>query len=85
MMHGAKTMKIIVKLLGTLRKYSDSDSPGRLQVDLPSGSTVTDLIDRITDRRGEAAACAINGHTRRLDTVIDDGDEVVLLSTLGGG
>lgn len=78
-------MKIEVKLLGTLRKYSYPNSPGRVQVDLPSNSKVIDLIARITERNTEVVACAINGHTRKLDTVIRDGDKVILLTKLGGG
>ena len=85
MMSVVSTMKIDVKLFGTLRKYSNPESPGRLQVNLPVNSTVTDLVDRIVERRGEVVVCAINGHTQRLNTVIHDGDEVVLLNRLGGG
>jgi molybdopterin converting factor small subunit len=78
-------VNVQVKLFGPLRKYSDPDSPGHLRVELPAGSTVADLVSRIANQRGEVAACAVNGRTRKLDTVIQEGDVVMLLSRLGGG
>ena len=78
-------MKVTVKLLGTLRKFSHPDTPGRTTVDLPGGSTVNELVARIIKGRATVVACAINGRTRKLDTVISEGDEVILLSKLGGG
>lgn len=78
-------MNVTVKLLGTLRKFSHPDSPGELKIDLPSDSTVADLINRIIKGKATVVACAINGRTRNLDTVICEGDEVILLSKLGGG
>ena len=78
-------MTVKVKLLGTLRKYSPPDSPGEVTVDVPSGTTVSDLAQRIVKSRAPVLACAVNGRTRRLNTVVNEGDEVILLSKLGGG
>jgi molybdopterin converting factor small subunit len=78
-------LTVTVKLLGSLRNFSQPDSPGKMTVDVPSGSTVHDLALQIVESRAPVVACAINGHSRRLDTVINDGDEVILLSKLGGG
>jgi molybdopterin converting factor small subunit len=78
-------LTVKIKLLGTLRKYSPPDSPDEVMIDVPSGSTVSDLAHRIVKSRAPVVACAINGHTRKLNTVVNDGDEVILLSKLGGG
>ena len=78
-------MNITVKLLGTLREYSHPDTPGQLHVDLPENTTVAQMVEQIIQRRAPVVACAINGHTRKLDAVLSDGDEVFLLSKLGGG
>ena len=78
-------MIVNVRLLGGLRKYSPADSPGQMRMNLPPDSTVADVIGRITNKAGEVAACAINGHARKFDTVIHEGDEVILLNRLGGG
>jgi molybdopterin converting factor small subunit len=74
-----------VKLLGTLRKYSPPDTAGKVKLDVPSGSTVSDVAHRIVSSRAPVVACAVNGHTRKLNTVVNEGDEVILLSKLGGG
>lgn len=78
-------MNVTVKLLGTLRKFSHPDTPGRLSVELPENTTVAELVERVVQRRAPVVACAVNGYTRKMNTVISDGDEVVLLSKLGGG
>lgn len=91
----ARTILHLAKLLGTRE----------MQVELPAGATVMEVIACLADRMGDAAVPVlleeVNGAPQRhlrimvngqdigflegLDTVVRDGDDVLVLPPAGGG
>ncbi len=78
-------MRVRVRLFGTLQRLSAPATPGRLELDIPAGASVKELIDRLQPKPGEVAGAAINGKACSLGQRIGEGDEVYLLNMLGGG
>lgn len=60
-------------------------------IELPDNSTVSDLIDKIWGKvndpidRIKSATFLVNKSRANKDTVLKDGDEVMILLVLGGG
>jgi molybdopterin synthase sulfur carrier subunit len=74
-------MQIEVHLFATLRQ-------GRFRqqaLQVPAGSTVTDVCRRLAIEDGEAAILIVNGVAARGDHPLASGDEVSLFPALGGG
>lgn len=70
--------------------YRDMAGTEALDVELPSGSTAGDLVDRLRARQGlerlpEEPALAVNEVYSSLSTPLADGDEVALLPPVAGG
>ena len=74
-----------VKLYGTLRRFSQKDTPGIWVGEPPLNSTVTDLIGIIGSKPNEVAVASINGEVCPFDTVVPDGAEVMLATHIGAG
>ena len=79
-------MKISVLLFGVLR---DVCSGSAMQVELGEGACVRDLVRIVQgDREGgvwEVIAVAVNREYARLETMLQEGDEVALLPPVSGG
>jgi sulfur carrier protein ThiS len=78
-------VRITVKLFGTLRRFSNPQTPGFWSGELPEDATISDLIHLIGADTREVAAASINGTVRRLDTKIDRNDEIMLVTIMGAG
>ncbi len=78
-------MIIKAKLFGTLRRFSNPQTPGFWCGELPEGSTVNDLIVLIGAEVEEVSAASINGTVKSLDSKIDSNDEIILVTTMGAG
>ena len=78
-------MKIQVHLYGTLRRFSDPETPGIWSGELPLKTTIRDLMDAIGTSEQEVSAAAINGTTFSFDTEIPEGAKVILVTNIGGG
>ena len=78
-------MQVRVQLYGTLRRFSQPDTPGCWTGELPEGSTVGDLLEHLGIEPREVAAAAVDGKVRPLDTTLPSGAEVVLVTPIGGG
>jgi len=74
-----------VKLYGTLRRLSQPETPGLWVGEVPGGITVAGLLQWLGTRVEEAAAVLRNNVPCSLDTVLADGDEIVLVTPVGGG
>ena len=77
-------MKATVHLYGRLRRFSQSETPGLMQVDIPVGSTIEGLIDHIGIDRKQVMATAVNGRACAINRQIHENDEVHLIAQLGG-
>lgn len=78
-------MYIRVKLYDTLRRLSNTPDRGIWEGDLPENCSIIDLIEQIGTREGEVACAAINKQVVPLDTILQAGDEVVLVTNISGG
>jgi sulfur carrier protein ThiS len=76
---------ITVKLFGTLRRFSQPGAPGLWRGELPSGSTLQDLIVLLGAPDGEVSAAALNGEAVPFETPLTDGDTVMLVTNVNGG
>ena len=80
-------MKLNVLLFAS---YADAFGGDRLEVTLPTGATVSDLVREVTSRSDGALlpptpAVAVNLRHVRYDRVIAPGDEVAIIPPVAGG
>ena len=78
-------MLVTVHLFGSLQRFSQSDTPGIRKMDVPEGSRVEDLIKMLKTKEREVVGSAINSKTCPFETELQDGDDVFLITALGGG
>lgn len=74
-------MKITVKLFATLRQ-------GRFKVEeqeYPAGTTVVDIIDKLSISHKELGVLFLNGKHTELDTVLNEHDVLAIFPPVGGG
>lgn len=79
------SIAVRLTLFADLRRFLPKGHEGPLTVTLPQGATVADLV-----REAKVDTCAeltvgINGDQGSCDSVLNDGDEVVLFSPMEGG
>jgi molybdopterin converting factor subunit 1 len=70
--------------------YRDLVGAEEIVLDLPEGSTVSQLVEQVRSRPGadalpEAPAVAVNREYASIDTVLSDGDEVAFIPPVAGG
>ncbi|RME91273.1 MAG: hypothetical protein D6770_00745 [Anaerolineae bacterium] len=79
-------MKVRVKLIATYRSLLPPGTEGNtVEVDVPPGSTVADVLSRFGVPLDETSVIVLNGLTVEKDTVLSDGDEVSAFSAIAGG
>ena len=88
-------MKIYVKLYATLTQYIPEAILGqyahrtgagsRLEMSLPEGSTLDDLIAHLEFPRGQVKVIFVNAMARDLDYRLQPGDEIGIFPPIGGG
>lgn len=74
-------MKINIKLYATFRE-------GRFAaetMEFPDGATVLDVAKKLQIEPEEISIAMINGTSSELDTVLKEGDTLVLFPPVGGG
>ena len=79
-------MNISVKLYGLLRPHHPG--PNRslpLPLVIADGATVSDVINSMKLPPEMERMAAVNGEQTELDTVLHEGDQVMLMSILIGG
>ena len=88
-------MKICVKLFATLIKsvpetvrdgYPQGIRAGLpLEVELPEGSTLIDVVDHFALPRESVRVVFVNGRTQKLNYRLVPGDQVGIFPAVGGG
>jgi molybdopterin converting factor small subunit len=77
---------VSVHLHTTLQRRTPDGWLRRLDVTLPPGSTLADLLDRLAlPRRDDSVLLVINGRQADTAQVLRDADEVHLIPALSGG
>lgn len=79
-------MKVYVKLFALLRQHHPGpDRSIPLEVELPAGATVSDLIPRLNLPDKLIRSAFINNQTAALSTPLNEGDRVNLFPPVVGG
>lgn len=78
-------MRIRVRLFGTLRRFSQPETPGLWTGDVPPGTTLAGFFDLMGIDSREVAVSSINGERSSLDAEIPVDSEVLLVTHVGGG
>ena len=79
-------LTITVHLHTTLQRPTPTGPLRRLDLALPQGSTLADVLDRLSlPRRDDSLLLVINGRQADAGQVLQDSDEVHLIPALSGG
>ncbi|OGB91419.1 MAG: hypothetical protein A2Z31_05555 [candidate division NC10 bacterium RBG_16_65_8] len=77
---------VTVHLHTTLQRPTPTGPLRRLDVTLPRGSTLADLVNRLSlPHRDDSVLLVINGRQADIWQVLHDSDEVHLIPALSGG
>jgi molybdopterin synthase sulfur carrier subunit len=88
-------MRVYVKLYATLARSVSGPilaqhqqglrAGSRLEVELPEGSTLADLVDYLALPRKEIKVLFVNARSHDFDHRLEAGDEVGIFPPIGGG
>lgn len=79
-------MHIIVHLHSILQRQTPEGLLRRLEVELPEGSTIQELIEHLEiEIHPEHLLFALNGRFAEIDQALADGDVVHLIVPISGG
>ena len=79
-------MQVRVKLYATLSRYLSNTVPGiPVEIEVPDGSTVGDLVNGLKLPREEVKLFFVKGRARSIDWPLELGDEVGIFPLIGGG
>jgi molybdopterin synthase sulfur carrier subunit len=77
-------MKVKVKCFSTLVKADVCDYQGAKEQDIPEGTTVKGLIDKLSLPEDEIKIVFVNSKEVNANTVLKDGDQVAFSPVTGG-
>ncbi|HXQ22281.1 MAG TPA: MoaD/ThiS family protein [Candidatus Acidoferrales bacterium] len=80
-------MKIELRLFANLRKQLPLGSPrGRCELEVPDGTTIGEVLARLTIPQASAHLILVNGdHDRDFDRTLRDGDVLSVFPPVAGG
>jgi sulfur carrier protein ThiS len=79
-------MKVSVKLYGILRQqFPDYRHSEGIEVEVPEGTTVKDLLDRLQISESQRAVVAMEGRILKADDIMRCGVTVNVLQAIHGG
>lgn len=79
-------MKVQVQLLATLTGYLPATSRDHgATLDVPDGSTIRDVIQRLGIPEDIATITLVNGHDASSEQILNEGDTVSMFPPLAGG
>jgi molybdopterin synthase sulfur carrier subunit len=79
-------MRVTVRVYATLCRYVPGVFAGTpIEMELPDGATVADLIERMEIPAREVKIAFVNGRTRSPDWLLESGDEAGIFPPTGGG
>ncbi|MBM7853980.1 sulfur carrier protein ThiS [Desulfohalotomaculum tongense] len=79
-------MLLEVRLYSGLEKYVENAQYGKpIQVELPEGATVKQLLDKLGIPQEQVFSVLVNGTHYNCSDVMEDGDRVALFPPVGGG
>ena len=81
-------MKVHIRAYATLaqRVYQTGQNTGStVDLELPDGGSITDLLEALNLPRHEAKIVFVNGRSQDFDYKLSEGDHVGIFPPLGGG
>jgi len=79
-------MRVRVKLFGLLgRRFPDHDLEKGMEVEVPDGVRIGELLARLEISKKEDAVVTVNGLVQRTDAALRDGDLVHIFQSVVGG
>lgn len=78
-------MQVKVQVYAILRQYVQEAYQGPLILEVPEGTTVGQLIERLPIPPELARVIFVNGTRQELDWVLQEGDEVGIFPPIAGG
>ena len=85
--HRTETGEIAVRvtLFADLRRYLPRGQDGPQRYTLPAGATVADVLAAAGIPADDEITAGLNGDLAQRDTIVHDGDDLVLFSPMEGG
>ena len=85
--HRTETGEIAVRvtLFADLRRYLPRGQDGPQRYTLPAGATVADVLAAAGIPADDEITAGLNGDLAQRDTILHDGDNLVLFSPMEGG
>ena len=81
----ANQIAVRVTLFADLRRYLPRGQDGPQRYTLPAGATVADLLAAAGISPEDEITAGLNGELAQRDTILHDGDDLVLFSPMEGG
>ncbi len=81
----AGTVTVRVTLFADLRRFLPDRGDGAPALTLPAGATVADALAATGIPAATELTAGLNGEVASPDTVLHDGDELLLFSPMSGG
>ena len=79
-------MKVKVKLYGTLSSHIPEYKPSQgIEVEIPDGATVKDLLTYLEILETRGAAVIANGRVQKADDELQDGSSFDVFQSIQGG
>ena len=75
-------MKIVLRMVGYLKAYAGKDE---LEIDIPERTNILELLENYKIKPGEVMCASVNGNWVDKETLLHDGDELLLMPLAGGG
>lgn len=83
---GNKNLNIEVRLFANLAELLPPGSKNkRAKIDVPEGTTIQDLLDKLKIPANVTNVIMVNGSHRSKDTKLNDGDVVSIIPPITGG
>ena len=79
------SMEVKVKLYTILKKYGEGKLDKDNHISIPEHFTLQDLISHLNIPEKLGKVCLVNGYPRDIEYTLSEGDEVKILSLIGGG
>ncbi|MEA2476790.1 MAG: sulfur-carrier protein [Actinomycetota bacterium] len=78
-------MRITVVCFGALRERVPGAGEGPVEIDLPDGASVADVVEALSIPRALASMVLVDGNRVELDEVVSEGAAVTLMPPFAGG
>ncbi len=82
---GEGRIKVSVTLFADLRRFAPPGQEDSQSQELRAGATVADALDAAGIPAGEEVTAGLNGERAERESVLHDGDDLMLFSQMEGG